>query len=261
MNQIKIFENPAFGSIRTVIRDQQPWFVAADVCRVLDIANSRDAITRLDADEKDDVGLTDTMGRQQIMAIVNEPGLYSLVLRSRKAEARAFKRWITHDVIPDIRRHGMYANEATLENLLADPDSMITVLERYKAERQRRQALEAKIEQDAPKVLFADTVEASDQSILVGVLAKMMRQKGVEIGQNRLFDMLRRDGYLCSTEGRWNMPTQRAMEMQLFEVRERSINNPDGSVRLTLTTMVTGKGQVYFVSKYRKGAEGCATAL
>ena len=260
MNQIKIFENPAFGKVRTIIRDQQPWFVAADVCRALDIGNSSDAISRLDDDEKG-VASTDTLGGEQSIRIINEPGLYSLVLGSRKPEAKLFKRWITHEVIPDIRRHGMYANDAALENLLSDPDSMITVLERYKAEWQHRQALEAKVEQDAPKVLFADTVESSEQSILVGVLAKMLRQKGIEIGQNRLFELLRRDGYLCSTEGRWNMPTQRAMEMQLLEVRERSINNPDGSVRLTLTTMVTGKGQVYFVNKYRRGAGCCATAL
>lgn len=257
MSQIKIFENPAFGSIRTVIRDEQPWFVATDVCKALELSNPTIAVERLDEDERSKFNL----GRQGEATIVNEPGLYSLVLGSRKPEARAFKRWITHEVIPDIRRHGMYASDATLENLLADPDSMITVLERYKAERQHRRALEAKVEQDAPKVLFADTVEASEQSILIGVLAKMMRQRGVEIGQNRLFEILRRDGYLCSTEGRWNMPTQRAMEMQLLEVRERSINNPDGSVRLTLTSMVTGKGQVYFINKYRRGDGYCAATL
>lgn len=262
MSQIKVFENPVFGSIRTVIRDEQPWFVAADVCRALEITNPSDAIGRLDSDEKSNTLVsTEGIRGNPNMAIVSEPGLYSLIIGSRKPEARSFKRWITHEVIPDIRRHGMYTSDATLENLLSDPESMIMVLERYKAERQQRQALEVKVEQDAPKVLFADTVETSEQSILIGVLAKMMRQRGVEIGQNRLFEILRRDGYLCNTEGRWNMPTQRAMEMKLLEVRERSINNPDGSVRLTLTTMVTGKGQVYFINRYRREAGCCATAL
>lgn len=249
MNDIKIFENPSFGTIRTVARNGEPWFVAADVCRALEIVNNRDALSRLDADEKG-VGSTDTPGGNQDMTIVNEPGLYALVLGSRKPEARAFKRWITHEVIPDIRKHGMYATDNTVERMLDNPDAMIALLERYRDEKAQRVALEAKAEKDAPKVLFADSVASSNQSILVGHLAKMMRQNGFEVGQNRLFDILRRDGFLCASGDRRNMPSQRSMEAGLMEIKERSINNPDGTIRLTITPMVTGKGQVYFVNRY-----------
>ena len=248
MNEIKVFENAIFGKVRTVLRNSQPWFVAADVCRVLEVDHT--AMRRIDEDEKGR-DLIPTPGGEQQVTIVNEPGLYALVMGSRKPEARAFKRWITHEVIPDIRRHGMYANEATLDRLMDDPDSLISALQHYRDEKQKRQTLEAKAELDAPKVLFADSVEASQQSILIGELAKLMKQNGVDIGQNRLFEQLRRDGFLCSSGERRNMPTQRAMEMKLLEVKERSISNPDGSVRLTLTTKVTGKGQIYFINRYR----------
>lgn len=249
MNDIMIFENPSFGQVRTVMHGNDPWFVAADVCRALDIGNVTDAIGRLDADERTLVSIEGGSNRLPVNA-VNEPGLYALVLGSRKPEARAFKRWITHDVIPDIRKHGMYATVNTVERMLDNPDAMIALLERYRDEKAQRLALEAKAEKDAPKVLFADSVSSSNQSILVGHLAKMMRQNGFEVGQNRLFDILRRDGFLCASGERRNMPSQRSMEAGLMEIKERSINNPDGTIRLTITPMVTGKGQVYFVNRY-----------
>lgn len=248
MNAIKVFENSTFGSVRTVTKEGEPWFVAADVCRALEI--DRTATRRLDDDEKG-VHSTHTPGGDQEITIVNEPGLYALVLGSRKPEARAFKRWITHEVIPDIRRHGFYANEAALDHLMNDPDSLIIALERYRDEKKRRLALEEKACQDAPKVLFADSVEASSQSILIGVLAKMLKQNGLNIGQNRLFERLRNEGFLCASGDRRNLPTQRSLEQGLMEIKERTINNPDGTVRLTLTPVITGKGQVYFVNRYR----------
>ena len=257
MNAIKIFENPSFGQVRTVMQGTDPWFVAADVCRALEIGNPTDVLNRLDADERTLVSIEGASNGLPVNA-VNEPGLYSLVLGSRKPEARAFKRWITHEVIPDIRRHGMYANEATLDRLMNDPDSLIAALQHYRDEKQKRIALEVKMEQDAPKVLFADSVEASHQSILIGELAKLMKQNGVDVGQNRLFEQLRRDRFLCISGDRRNMPTQKAMEMKLFEVKERTINNPDGSVRLTLTTKVSGKGQIYFMNRYCRDARGFA---
>lgn len=247
MNEIKVFDNGQFGRLRTVVKDGEPWFVAGDVCEALEL--DRTATRRLDDDEKD-VHSTHTPGGCQEMTIVNEPGLYALVLGSRKPEARAFKRWITHEVIPDIRKHGMYATDNTVERMLDNPDAMIALLERYRDEKAQRVALEAKAEKDAPKVLFADSVASSNQSILVGHLAKMMRQNGFEVGQNRLFDILRRDGFLCASGERRNMPSQRSMEAGLMEIKERSINNPDGTIRLTITPMVTGKGQVYFVNRY-----------
>lgn len=252
MNELKIFENPQFGSIRTILKDGEPWFVAADVCGALEIRNNRDAIERLDADEKG-VALTDTLGGQQEMTIVSESGLYALVLGSRKPEAKAFKRWVTHEVIPAIRKHGGYLTAEKVEEALLNPDTLIRLATELKAEREQRRALESKVAEDAPKVLFARAVEQAENSILVGDLAKLIKQNGTDIGQKRLFARLRAEGYLGKTGESYNMPTQRAMEMQLFRISERTINNPDGSVRLTRTVKVTGKGQVYFINRYAGG--------
>lgn len=246
---IQIFKNEQFGQIRVVERDGDPWFVAVDICGALDIANSRDALTRIDEDEKG-VALTDTLGGAQEVAVVNEPGLYSLVLGSRKSEARAFKRWITHDVIPAIRKTGMYATPTTVEAMLANPDTMIQVLQAFKDEREQRLALETRVVADAPKVAFADAVETSTDSCLVGQLAKIIRQNGYEIGANRLFEYLRKEGYLCRAGSNRNMPTQRSMEAGWFEVKESVLENPDGSIRVVRTPKVTGKGQIYFVNKF-----------
>lgn len=246
---IQIFKNEQFGQIRVVERDGEPWFVAVDICGALDIANSRDALTRIDEDEKG-VALTDTLGGAQEVAVVNEPGLYSLVLGSRKSEARAFKRWITHDVIPAIRKTGMYATPVTVEAMLANPDTMIQVLQAFKDEREQRLALETRVVADAPKVAFADAVETSTDSCLVGQLAKIIRQNGYEIGANRLFEYLRKEGYLCRAGSNRNMPTQRSMEAGWFEVKESVLENPDGSIRVVRTPKVTGKGQIYFVNKF-----------
>lgn len=246
---IQIFKNEQFGQIRVVERDGEPWFVAVDICGALDIANSRDALTRIDEDEKG-VALTDTLGGAQEVAVVNEPGLYSLVLGSRKSEAKAFKRWITHDVIPAIRKTGMYATPATVEAMLANPDTMIQVLQAFKDEREQRLALETRVVADAPKVAFADAVETSTDSCLVGQLAKIIRQNGYEIGANRLFEYLRKEGYLCRAGSNRNMPTQRSMEAGWFEVKESVLENPDGSIRVVRTPKVTGKGQIYFVNKF-----------
>lgn len=246
---IQIFKNEQFGQIRVVERDGEPWFVAVDICGALDIANSRDALTRIDEDEKG-VALTDTLGGAQEVAVVNEPGLYSLVLGSRKSEARAFKRWITHDVIPAIRKTGMYATPATVEAMLANPDTMIQVLQAFKDEREQRLALETRVVADAPKVAFADAVETSTDSCLVGQLAKIIRQNGYEIGANRLFEYLCKEGYLCRAGSNRNMPTQRSMEAGWFEVKESVLENPDGSIRVVRTPKVTGKGQIYFVNKF-----------
>lgn len=250
MNELRVFENSEFGRVRTIDQNGEPWFVAADVCRALDVGNSRQALTRLDEDEKGVIS-NDTPGGNQEMSIVNEPGLYSLVLGSRKPEAKAFKRWITHEVIPAIRKHGAYATPEMVEKMLGDPDVMIRTLTALKEERQKVEKLAAKVEEDKPKVLFADSVSASKQCILVGELAKLLRQNGVNVGQTRMFERLRNEGYLHKGGNQKNMPTQRSMELGLFEIVERPIINPDGSVRVTRTPKVTGKGQVYFINKYR----------
>ena len=251
MNELRIFENQDFGQIRTVEQDRKPWFVAADVCRALDIVNHKDALTRLDDDEKMGVALTDPHGREQVTNCVNEPGLYALVLGSRKPEAKAFKRWITHEVLPSLRRHGAYATGETIDKILEDPEFGIRLLGKLKEEREQRKALEERAEQDAPKVLFARSVECSGSAILIGELAKILKQNGVNIGQNRLFEMLRRDGFLVARQGSdRNMPTQRSMEMGLMRIKETAVTHADGHVTVSRTPKVTGKGQVYFVNRY-----------
>lgn len=244
--EIKIFDNAQFGQLRTINQNGEPWFVAADVCAALDMGETHVAMRRLEEDEKDRFSIP-TLGGDQTMWTVNEPGLYSLVLGSRKPEAKAFKRWITHEVIPAIRKHGMYATPDTVEKILEDPDTVIRILQEMKEERARRVQAEEKIALDAPKVLFADCVSQADTDILVGELAKLLKQNGMDIGQNRLYDRLRQEGFIMKNS---TIPTQRAMELGLFRVIERSIMQPNGTTRITQTTKVTGKGQQYFVNRY-----------
>lgn len=255
MNQLQVFNNTEFGQVRTMVINGSPWFVAKDVCECLDINNSRQALARLDSDEKNSVILNDGTPGNPEKGIVNEYGLYSLVLSSRKPSAKAFKRWITHEVIPAIRKHGAYMTGETLEQALTSPDFLIRLATELKTEQEARKMAEAQIEADKPKVLFADSVAASHGSILVGELAKLLNQNGIDIGQNRLFNWLRENGYLICRKGTdYNMPTQRSMEMQLFNIKETAITHSDGHVSISKTVKVTGKGQVYFVNKFLKGA-------
>jgi anti-repressor protein len=237
--------------VRTVVKDSEPWFVVNDVCNVLEFANPSETIKRLDEDEVNSTEVTDSLGRSQKTNIVNEAGLYSLILGSRKAEAKQFKRWITHEVIPSIRKHGVYATENTLEAMLNDPDTMIKTLTALKEEREKRKLLEETIEKDKPKVLFADAVATSNSTILIGELSKLLKQNGIDIGQNRLFQWLRENGYLIRRKGTdYNSPTQKAMELKLFTVKETAVTHSDGHVTVNKTTKVTGKGQQYFINKF-----------
>jgi len=249
MNDLQIFQNEQFGQVRVIEKDGAPWLVAADVCAALDLGNPRSSLALLDDDEKG-VHTVDTLGGPQEMATVNEPGLYSLVLRSRKPEAKAFKRWICHEVIPSIRKHGGYLTPAKIEEALLNPDTLIRLATDLKAERARREELEHKVEADRPKTIFADAVDASKTSILVGELATVLRQNGVNIGQNRLFALLREDGWLNKQGDRYNLPTQKAVDSGLMQIKERTVANPDGSIRITRTPKITGKGQCYFVNKF-----------
>lgn len=252
MNQLEKVFSYGKSQIRTFVKENEPWFVAKDVCEVLEINNSRMALSRLDADEKG-VRSIDTHGGTQVLSVVNEPGLYSLILTSRKQEAKQFKRWITHEVIPSIRKHGAYMTENTIEKALTSPDFLIQLATNLKAEQEARIKAEQKVVEQKPKVLFANAVETSESSILIGELAKILKQNGIDIGQKRLFEWLRENGYLIKKTGEeFNNPTQKSMELGLFEIKKRAINNPDGSVRVTRTPKVTGKGQVYFVNKFLK---------
>lgn len=243
MNELQIFKNNQFGNVRIVMKGQEPWFVAKDVCECLAISKHRDAISRLDTDERGSLKV-DTLGGKQEMATVNEYGLYSLVLSSRKPEAKEFKRWITHDVIPQIRKTGQY---------IADiPKTLPDALRAYANEVEEHNKAKALIEEQKPKVLFADSVAASHTSILVGDLAKLLHQNGVkDMGQKRLFNWLRENGYLIKRKGSdYNSPTQKAMEMGLFQIKETVVSHADGHTSVNKTTKVTGKGQQYFINKF-----------
>lgn len=249
MNRLQIFENPEFGAVRTVELNGEPWLVGKDVAKALGYAKPENAIgTHVDSDDKTTTLIQGTGSNYKSKAVlINESGLYSLVLSSKLPTARKFRHWVTSEVLPSIRRHGLYA----VDELLSNPDLMIQAMEQLKAERAKNLQLSEKVRQDAPKVLFADSVAASHTSILVFDLAKLLRQNGVNIGGNRLFDWMRQNGYLVKRRGAdWNMPTQRSMEMGLFEVKETSVTHSDGHVTVTKTPKVTGKGQVYFVNKF-----------
>ena len=251
MNELQIFKSHEFGEIRTTIQNGEPWFVAADVCKALEVKNNRDAINRLDSDERNTVALTDGNRGNPNTTIVNEAGLYSLVLGSRKPEAKAFKRWITHEVLPTIRKTGGYVNsaEAFIEHYLPNADESTRTM--FRAQLKAIEELNARIEADKPKVLFADAVSSSDTTILVGEMAKILKQNGVDIGQKRFFEWLRQNGYLIKRKGsEWNMPTQRSMELGLFEIKESTHLDGNGCNITTKTPKITGKGQQYFIGEF-----------
>ena len=243
MNGIQVFQNHHYGRIRAM-RDEngEPLFVAKDVCAILDLGNPRSSVALLDDDEKG-VHSVDTPGGKQQMTTVTEPGFYKLVMRSRKPEAKAFQRWVTHEVLPALRRDGGYmvARDETPEQTMA----RAVLLAQATIDRQRDRIAELE-----PKALFADAVAASDGTCLVGELAKMLRQNGVDVGQNRLFAMLREDGYLGNVGQNRNVPTQRAMDLGLFRIKETAVTHSDGHVTISRTPKVTGKGQQYFVKRY-----------
>lgn len=249
--EIQIFSNPQFGEIRTLADGaNEPLFCAADVCKALGYTNPRKAV----ADHVDEGDVTkrdtiDSLGRTQIASFVNESGLYSLIFGSKLDSAKAFKKWVTSEVLPAIRKHGVYATSQTIDNMLADPDNAIKVFQTLKEERQLRQIAEAKIEADAPKVLFAESLKAADRSILIGELAKILKQNGYETGQKRLFEYLRNNGYLMKSGSEKNQPTQKSMELGLFEMTTRTVAAPDGLTIAKVTTKVTVRRQEYFINK------------
>ena len=254
MNEIQIFKNDSFGAVRTVEVEGTPYFVGKDVAEILGYADPQKAM-KMHIDDEDKLTRQIVVsGQNRNVTIINESGLYSLILSSKLPKAKEFKHWVTSEILPTIRKHGAYMTEKTLEQALTSPDFLIQLATQLKEEQAQRKALEQRVEADRPKVLFAEAVETSQTSILVGDLAKLIKQNGVDIGQKRLFAWLRENGYLIKSGNSTNMPTQRSMDMKLFEVKERSISNPDGSVRVTKTTKVTGKGQTYFINIFLKGA-------
>lgn len=260
MTKLQTFHNEIFGELPVLLIDGIEWFGAAEAATALSFSKPLDAISNhVDDDDSAIHGVTDRLGRKQNKKFINESGLYSLIIGAAKqgnnpeikSKAKAYKKWVTGEVLPSIRKHGGYLTPEKVEEALLNPDVMIQLATNLKAERERRLKLQQQIEQDKPKVIFATALETSNNTILIGELAKLLKQNGVNVGQNRLFEILRNEGYLGRKGDYRNMPTQRSMEMGLFEIKTRTINNPDGSIRVTKTTKVTGKGQVYFINKFK----------
>lgn len=256
MNNIQIFQNEQFGKVRIAMNESdEPLFCLADVAKALGYSRPADAVNQ---HCKGVVILpTPTNGGVQDIKYGKESEVYRLTMKSKLPDAEKFQDWVCDEVLPSIRKHGAYMTQKTLEKALTSPDFLIQLAINLKEEKQKRieaeqkaEIAEQKIQKDAPKVLFADAVSASQRSCLVAELAKILQQNGVNIGQNRLFSWMRENGYLCQKGDYYNQPTQKAMKLGLFELKKTSITKPDGSVLVTTTTKVTGKGQIYFVDKF-----------
>lgn len=255
-NEIKVFSNEEFGSIRRIEVNGEFWLVGKDVAAVLGYSNPRKALA--DHVDEEDKGVTkcDTLGGTQDMTVINESGLYSLVLSSKLPSAKKFRRWVTSEVLPSIRKHGAYMTPETLEAAILNPDYLLKVATALKEETDKRKALETKVQADEPKVLFADAVAASKSTVLVGELAKILKQNGVDMGEKRLFQWMRDNGYLIKRAGTdYNMPTQASMERGLFRVKETVVSHSDGHTSVSKTPKVTGKGQEYFLNKFLREGE------
>lgn len=243
MNELKQF-NFENNQVRTLLINDEPWFVGKDVAEILGYSNPRDALSKhVDSEDKNSVAIHDGNKGNPNLTIINESGVYALVFSSKLKSAKKFKHWVTSEVLPTLRKTGSYATpQLTGEELMAKA----LIEAKSVLERQNKQIIEMK-----PKALFADTVAASDSSILVGQEAKLISQSGCNMGQNRFFAWLRENGYLCSKGENYNMPTQKSREMDLIEIKIRTVTNPDGSVRETKTPVITGKGQIYFINKFK----------
>lgn len=255
MNEIQTFDFDGSG-IRTLTIDDEPYFVGKDVAQVLGYERTNKAI--VDHVDEEDRQMVDGKTQSHFGIelgqrggwLVNESGLYSLILGSKMPSAKRFKRWVTSEVLPALRKHGVYANAQTAEKLINDPDFLIRTFQALKEEREARRQLEIQNAQMKPKALFAEAVETASTSILIGDMAKLLKQNGIQMGQKRLFAWLRTNSWLMKSGESRNMPTQRAMEKGYFEIKERTIQNPDGSVRITKTPKVTGKGQVWLINEF-----------
>ena len=253
MNNIQIFNNPEFGTVRTLDDTGAVLFCGADIAKALGYSNPSKALN--DHCKGVTKRYTPTSSGEQEMSFIPESDLYRLVFSSKLPTAEKFTDWVTSEVLPSIRKHGAYMTPQTLQAAILNPDTMIQLCQQLKAEQDKNVALRAANAELTPKGIFADAVSASSKSILVGELAKLLKQNGVNIGQNRLFDWMRKCGYLIRDPKRsdYNMPTQRSMERGLFEIKETSVVHSDGHTSISKTPKVTGKGQIYFVNVFMKG--------
>ncbi|ADK13422.1 Phage antirepressor protein KilAC domain protein [Clostridium ljungdahlii DSM 13528] len=252
MSEIQIFKNPEFGTVRTIEENGKIIFCGTDIASSLGYTNPQKAIK--DHCREDGVtfrSVIDNIGRTQQAKFIDEGNLYRLITHSKLPAADRFEGWVFDEVLPTIRKHGAYITTQKMEEIMNDPDSWIKLLTALKAEREEKECLKVQATEDKPKVVFADAVSVSDGTMLIGELAKILKGNGLDIGQNRLFERLRQEGYLIKRKGTdYNAPTQMAMELGLFKVKETAITHSDGHVTISKTTKVTGKGQQYFINKY-----------
>ena len=248
MNDLQVFKNTEFGEIRTITINNEPWFVGKDVASILGYAKERNAIlAHVDNEDKRVAPIQGDLGGTQEMTIINESSLYSLILSSKLPKAKEFKRWVTSEVLPAIRKHGVYAVDEVLNN----PDMLIAALAELKTERAKRAELEAENIEMKPHAILGKAITTANTSILIGDFAKILRQNGVNIGAKRLFQWLREHGYLIKRKGSdWNMPTQKSMELKLFEIKESVHIDGNGCNIISRTPKITGRGQSYFVNKF-----------
>lgn len=247
--EVTTFRNPEFGEIRAVWINGAIWFVGKDSAMVLGYADTFGALKKHVDEEDKLVCQIDSAGQKRDVIVINESGLYSLILSSKLPGAKRFKRWVTAEILPSVRTHGAYMTPEVIERTLTDPDYIIQLATTLKMEQQKRRALEEKVKADAPAVFFAEAVTGADTNILIRDMAKLLAQNGADIGGNRLYEVLRRDGYLIKSGSDYNMPTQRAMELGLFFVKETPRIAKEGAV-IDRTTKVTPKGQKYFINRY-----------
>ena len=249
-NLVVIDEREVLGKEFKIYGDfENPLFLAKDVANWIEHTDLSRMVNMVDDNEK----LKRTLfvsGQNREMWLLTEDGVYEVLMQSRKPIAKAFKKEVKQ-VLKTIRQNGMYATDKLLDN----PDLAIQAFTKLKEEREKRKALEIEKEQNRPKVIFAEAVETSKSSILIGDLAKLIKQNGVDMGQKRLFTWLRENGYLIKRQGSdYNMPTQKAMELGLFEIKETAVTHSDGHITVNKTPKVTGKGQIYFINKFIKVA-------
>ncbi|SDZ19053.1 BRO family protein [Tindallia californiensis] len=254
MNELQVFTDKQFGEVRTLMVDHEPYFIGIDIAEILDYKEPNKAIVRhVDEDDRMKHPVIDDLGRKQETWIISESGLYSLILSSKLPTAKKFKRWVTSEVLPSIRKHGLYATD----ELLGNPDLAIKVFQELKKEREDKRRLHQQMESEKPYTNFGKALSTSDGGILIGEYAKVIHNAGIKIGQNRLFEWLRENGYLIKSGRRRNAPIQKYLEMGLFEVKETVVHMQDGD-KIRSTTLITGKGQMYFArkleqSEYNKG--------
>lgn len=273
-NNVEIFSNDEFGSVRTLNINGEPWFVGKDVATALGYGNGKSLANAVSKHvDNEDKGVTEMMtpGGKQKMTLINESGLYSLILSSKLPTAKKFKRWVTNEVLPSIRKHGVYATEMTIEKTLSDPDYIIQILSAFKKEKEDKEKLQVEnsqqketivnlneqIENDKPKIEFARQIHNSKDTILIRELAKIISSNGVNIGERKLYSMLRDNGFLISKQGLdYNSPTQKSMNLGLFKVVESAVKTNYGTTKINRTTRVTPKGQEYLLNYVLKNTNG-----